>query len=102
MMPTWARRPIRRVREMVRREIEAAHPASLEKLQGQFFADHRQQDWSAELSQYISFALCVEAPPDFKYRYHHNELPPDVARLDDFRAAADPVPQGSPDSTSCG
>ncbi|HVX67224.1 MAG TPA: tetratricopeptide repeat protein [Bryobacteraceae bacterium] len=72
------------LREMVRREIEAAHPASLEKLR-QFFADHRQQDWSAELSQYISFALCVDSPPEFKFRYRTNELPPDVARLDGFR-----------------
>jgi len=71
------------LREMVRREIEAAHPPSLEKLKD-IFAAHRKPDGSADLSQYISFALCVEGP-DFKYRYHHNELPPDVARLEDFR-----------------
>ncbi len=74
------------LREAVRREIEAAHPASLEKLKD-LYVSHRQKDSGAELSQYISFALCVEGPPDFKYRYRTNELPPDVSRLEDFRLA---------------
>jgi predicted negative regulator of RcsB-dependent stress response len=72
------------VRAMVRQQIEAAHPPSLDKLR-QFFADHRQKDWSAELSQYISFALCVSDPPEFNFRYRNNELPPDVLRLEAFR-----------------
>lgn len=71
------------VREMVRREIAAKNPPSLADLK-RFFADHKQKDSSAELSQYISFALCVDGPPDFAYRYRSVELPPDVAQLQGF------------------
>lgn len=72
------------VREMVRREIAAKNPPSLAEVR-RFFTAHRQKDWSAELTQYISFALCVQDPPDFAYRYKTQELPPEVAALDEFR-----------------
>lgn len=72
------------IRQMVRQAIAANPPACLPELKT-FFATHRQNDPTAELSQYISFALSVGEPPDFAYRYRLNELPPDVAALDGFQ-----------------
>ncbi|MEK7405847.1 MAG: tetratricopeptide repeat protein, partial [Acidobacteriota bacterium] len=71
------------LREMVRKELTARQVPSLAALR-QFFAEHRQKDWPAELSQYVSFALSVEDPPDFKYRFPVNQLPPDVFPLQGF------------------
>ncbi len=72
------------VRDMVRKAIAANPPACLADLKT-FVATHRQKDPTAELSQYISFALSVDEPPAFQYRYRLNELPPDVAALDGFQ-----------------
>lgn len=47
-----------------------------------FVRDHRPQDPAAELSQYISYALVLNGPPDFSYKYGASTLPPDVAALD--------------------
>lgn len=71
------------LREAVRRELALKNIPSLEELK-RFFAEHRQEDSTAELSQYISFALVVDGPPDFKYRLRQNELPPDVVPLEDL------------------
>ena len=46
-----------------------------------FFAEHKQKNASAELSQYVSFALTIEDPPKFEFRYKDNEIPPDVMGL---------------------
>ncbi len=46
-----------------------------------FVRDHKQKDASADLSQYISFALAVNGPPLFEPRYA-NSMPPDAAQLD--------------------
>ncbi|MGD0014945.1 MAG: tetratricopeptide repeat protein [Bryobacteraceae bacterium] len=73
------------VREMVRREITALNPPSLAELK-RFFAAHRQKDWTAELSQYISFGLSIGDPPEFAWRYRTTELPPDTLALEDLRA----------------
>jgi tetratricopeptide (TPR) repeat protein len=72
------------VRAMVRREVAAKNPACLADLRT-FVATHRQKDATAELSQYISFGLSVGPPPGFEFRYHANELPPDVVALDGFQ-----------------
>ena len=48
----------------------------------QFFAAHKQANASAEISQYVSYALSVNGPPDFAYRYTTTELAPDVVPLD--------------------
>jgi tetratricopeptide (TPR) repeat protein len=68
------------LRALVRREVAARRPPSLAALR-EFFEQHRQKDWTEEVSQYISFALCVHGPPDFKYRFLLNQLPPDVFAL---------------------
>ncbi|HSM78761.1 MAG TPA: tetratricopeptide repeat protein [Bryobacteraceae bacterium] len=56
------------------------HPASLEDLK-KFFAEHRAKDAEADLGQYISFALSIGDPPEFRYRYQPSELAPDAAPL---------------------
>jgi len=73
------------VRELVRREIAAKNPPVLEDLRA-YFKAHRRDNWSAELAQYISFALSVDGPPDFNYRYKQIDLPPDVLPLEGFRS----------------
>jgi tetratricopeptide (TPR) repeat protein len=72
------------VREVVRKAIAANPPACLGELKT-FVATHRQKDPTAELSQYVSFALSVDEPPAFQFRYRLNELPPDVVALDGFQ-----------------
>ena len=47
-----------------------------------FFRDHRQKDPAAELSQYISYALLINGPPDFSFRNPNLPLPPDAASLE--------------------
>ena len=72
------------VRRMVRQQIAAARPASLEALRS-FYAAHRRPDAARDLSQFISFALLIGAPPDFPFRVKEPELPPDVSALRDLR-----------------
>jgi hypothetical protein len=46
-----------------------------------FFANHKRPTAAGELSQYISFALSTQGPPDFKYRFPNYLVPPDVQPL---------------------
>ena len=71
------------VRAMVRADLAAKKLPVIDELK-RFFAAHRQRDWSNELSQYVSFALSVDGPPSFAYRYKPDELPPDVIPLNGF------------------
>lgn len=71
------------VREMVRRAVAARQPACLPEIRT-FFATHKQPDSAAELRQYVSYALSIEGPPGFAYRYRNNELAPDVVALEGF------------------
>lgn len=55
----------------------------------EFYVAHRKEDPARDLSQYISFALCLELVdaadgPDFRYRLRLSDLPPDVQELDGF------------------
>jgi len=68
------------VRKQVRDLIAARHLGSVESLQ-KFFAAHRQQNPTAELNQYISFALTLDGPPDFQSRMQPQEIPLDVRPL---------------------
>src|SRR3984893_8537552 len=77
------------IRKQVRELIGARHLDSVESLK-KFFAAHRQQNQSAELNQYISFALTIDGPPDFQSRMKVEEIPLDVgplAGLDQLMAA---------------
>ncbi len=71
------------LREIVRKELASRQIPCLDELK-RFFSEHRQKDWTAELSQYVSFALSVDGPPGFKYRFPMNQLPPDVFPLQGF------------------
>lgn len=79
-LDSTANSPIRR---QVRDSIAAKHASSVEALK-RFFDAHRQNDSDAELSQYISFALTLEGPPDFQYRMPPAEIPMDVRKLEGF------------------
>jgi tetratricopeptide (TPR) repeat protein len=50
----------------------------------QFFGAHRKPDAREELSQYITFALSVDGPPDFKWRYSTDRTPPAANALEDL------------------
>ncbi len=71
------------VRAELLKAIGERHPASLEDLKA-FFETHRQKDSAADLNQYISFALSVGTPPEFRYRYEPSELTPEVQQLAGF------------------
>ena len=72
------------LRDAVRRDLAARNIPCLPELR-RFFEAHRQRDWAAELSQYVSFGLLVGDPPTFAPRLMRNEMPPDVAALEGFQ-----------------
>ena len=47
----------------------------------QFYKRHHQKTGVQELSQYISFALSINGPPDFGWRTRDVEVPPDALPL---------------------
>jgi tetratricopeptide (TPR) repeat protein len=67
-------------RKWVRQQILARNPALLADLR-QFYKDHRRDNWQQEFSQYVSFALITDGPPDFNPRFIWNEVPPDAQEL---------------------
>ena len=69
------------VRKLVRDALANKRLESVYELK-KFMAEHHQADPEAELSQYISFALSVDSPPDFNYWLSPQEIPPDVRKLD--------------------
>jgi tetratricopeptide (TPR) repeat protein len=71
------------VRKLVRDALASRKIECLDDLK-HFFAQHRRRDWNAELNQYVSYALSVEGPPDFRYRVPEAEIPPDAATLGGF------------------
>jgi len=71
------------LRMQVRNALAASQAPVLQDLK-KFFAEHHASDATAELSQYVSFALSVGDPPDFKFRYREVDLPPDVRQLQEF------------------
>ena len=68
------------LRETVRKELAAANIPSLKALK-EFYAVHRPDNATADLSQYISFALSVDGPPAFALKRRAAETPPDVESL---------------------
>jgi tetratricopeptide (TPR) repeat protein len=71
------------LRKAVRDYLAGQKFESIDELK-HFFVAHKQKDSSAELSQYVSYALSVDGPPDFKYKFKPVELPPDVVPLAGF------------------
>jgi TolA-binding protein len=70
-------------RATLRKALAARNIPCLGELRS-FVQDHQQSDGVRELSQYISFGLLVDGPPNFRYRLRQNELPPDVVSLAGF------------------
>jgi tetratricopeptide (TPR) repeat protein len=71
-------------RQIVRAYLEGQKAAIVPELQ-KFYSQHRVQgDPGADLGQYISLALLLDAPPDFKLTVPPAELPPDARDLVGF------------------
>ena len=73
------------LRQIIRREIAAKKLPVVEDLK-YFVKKHHKNDPTAELSQYISFALSVKGPPDFESKFRNVDVPPDVEPLEGFNA----------------
>jgi tetratricopeptide (TPR) repeat protein len=67
-------------RLQLRQSIEARKLPVVAELK-RFFSTHRPYDATAQLSQLISFGLCLEGGPEFRYRYPPDKLPPDVVAM---------------------
>jgi tetratricopeptide (TPR) repeat protein len=72
------------IRKQIREILASKKLASVDELKA-FFATHHQRDSTAEFSQYVSFALTIDGPPDFNFWMKDAELPPDVTALKDLR-----------------
>lgn len=73
------------LREQVRHRLAGSEIPVLAEIR-QFVAAHRQKDPTAELSQYISFALSVKGPPDFNWRFARGiDIPPDVVPIKELQ-----------------
>jgi hypothetical protein len=70
-------------RKAVRDEIARLKPRSVLEIKD-FMRQHRQESPAAELRQYVSWALLVGGPPKFGFKYMSNELPPDVAAMQEL------------------
>src|SRR4051794_27589685 len=71
------------LRNAIQVEIAKHNVPSLGPLK-EFFESHRKRTDSAELSQYISFALSCSGPPTFEIQMRDVEIPPDVSGLRDL------------------
>jgi len=49
-----------------------------------YYKDHEHNNRGTTLSRYISFAMVVGPAPDFQFTVRPEEVPPDVATLEDF------------------
>jgi hypothetical protein len=74
----------REARNQVRSFLANKNPAVLPELR-KFFAEHQAAgDSGANLGQYVSLALLVGPPPDFRLTVAKNDLPPDAKALVDL------------------
>jgi tetratricopeptide (TPR) repeat protein len=71
------------LRNAVRAELAKRNIPSLPAIKA-FLAKHRGNNDLQELSQFISFALSVQGPPNFELALRNVETPPDVGPLADF------------------
>ncbi len=70
-----------KVRTQVRDELAKKQIPSLAELK-EFYKEHKKASDTADLGQYLSFALVAGGPPDFALPT--GEVPPDVASLREF------------------
>jgi tetratricopeptide (TPR) repeat protein len=73
------------LREQMRRRLGGSEIPALAEIR-QFVAAHHQKDPTAELSQYVSFALSVKGPPDFAWKFARSiDIPPDVVPIKELQ-----------------
>lgn len=68
------------LRMAIRQEIARRNPPSLSAIRD-FVAKHKHGNETAELSQYISFALSCGGPPAFAFKQRDVDIPPDASAL---------------------
>jgi tetratricopeptide (TPR) repeat protein len=68
------------LRKAVRETLAAKQLECLPDLQ-KFYRAHRQENDTATLSQYISFALAVDGLPDFTFKGRAVDMPPDAQEV---------------------
>jgi tetratricopeptide (TPR) repeat protein len=71
------------LREAIQKELAKRNIPSLPAIRD-FFEKHRKRTDTAELGQYISFALSCTGPPSFDFAQRDVEIPPDVAGMRDL------------------
>jgi hypothetical protein len=68
------------IRDAIRQELAKRQIPSLTGIR-EFVARHKAPNDTAELSQYISFALASSGPPNFEFKQRDVDIPPDVSGL---------------------
>jgi tetratricopeptide (TPR) repeat protein len=68
------------IRKAIRDELAKRQIPSLERIKD-FVAKHKRSNDTAELSQYISFALSCSGPPNFEFKQRDVDIPPDVSGM---------------------
>jgi hypothetical protein len=69
------------LRAQIRAYFKAQDLPSVDKLRA-FVRQHRALKPADELTQYVSYSLSINGPPDFSFHYPVDSLPPDVVGLD--------------------
>ena len=68
------------LRMAIRQELAKRNIPSLPAIKD-FVAKHKHRDETAELGQYISFALSCAGPPNFAFKQRDVDIPPDASAL---------------------
>ena len=66
------------------RDWVGRHSPEVLSLITRYYAGHHLEDPAADLAQYISLALLLGPPPDFKFTVADADLPPDAHAIKDF------------------
>jgi len=71
-------------RQLIRQEVKKADPKLLERLQS-FYIEHRQNmDSVRQAAAFVSLALLIEGPPEFRLTVSKKDLPEDVLQVAGF------------------
>ncbi|HEU0124453.1 MAG TPA: hypothetical protein VFQ91_28240, partial [Bryobacteraceae bacterium] len=71
------------LRAAVTKHLQSRNLATVQELRE--YLDRRKSGGrNLDLSRFISFALSVNGPPDFRYKFAAHEMPPDLAPLEGF------------------
>jgi hypothetical protein len=71
------------VRARLRGELLKLRGPAVEAMR-KFYRDHLLADPAATLARYVSFAMAVGRPPDFKFAVPRDEIPPEALALEGF------------------